>query len=388
MKKIKILIPVLVGLLIGQLFADNERPLSVINTVRMGYNDNLYHRDSGESSGSFFMTDIVDLSFRAALSDRTDFMAKSQINLMQDDGGTEFYPNLYAMLNHSVSSRLLLGLSEYYRSGDRSGEANTSDKNARFNYFNNRAGASADYVLTSKDRIQGTLDYEILRNEDDVKSGLNNDTTTIKAGTSWKRDIILQRTYSTLNLREYRVEYDHMDSSYDATEMSAELSHAFNQQWQGNLEGGVTQKRPDFQGTAENKDTLNPLVNAGLVYSPSPRTRFSGDFSYRYEASNFSGFGGQTEAKLRFGAQHDITAKLMAKATASFAKISYDENDRLTSTATSRQDDLATLDLRLSYKLNRINFIELGMRHSERTSDNGSDWKQNVVDIGWRVELN
>ncbi|MFA7369420.1 MAG: outer membrane beta-barrel protein, partial [Kiritimatiellales bacterium] len=195
-------------------------------------------------------------------------------------------------------------------------------------------------------------------------------------------------TYSTLNLREYRVEYDHMDSSYDATEMSAGLSHAFNQQWQGNVEGGVTQVRPDFVGAAKNTDTLNPLVNAGLVYSPSPRTRFSGDFGYSYKPSDESGYGGQTVAELRFGAQHDITAKLMAKATARFAKIDKDEADKQTALPISKQDDRMDIDLRLSYKLNRINFIELGMRHSERTSDGGSDWKQNVVDIGWRVELN
>ena len=387
MRKVKFLMPVVVGLLIGQLFAEGERPLGVVNTVRMGYNDNLYHKDTGQSTASFFVTDIVDLSFRAALSDRTDLMVKSQINLMNDDGGTDFYPNLYAMLNHSVSPRLLLSLSEYYRSGDRSGGASATNRNARYNFYENRMGVSADYVLSSKDRIQGTLDHDIVRNEDDVKSGLKLDTTTVEAGTSWKRDIVLQRTYSTLNLRNRWVEYDHMNSSFQATDLSAGLSHAFNPQWQGSVEGGVTQVRPDFSGTAKNSATLNPLAKAGLVYSPSPRTRFSSDLGYSYTASDDNGYGGQTTTALSFGAQHDITAKLMAKATARLSKIDYSANDSQTTTHTATQDNRMDLDLRLSYKLNRMNFIELGMRHGEMSSNSGSDWKQNVVDIGWRVEL-
>ena len=389
MEKTIFAIPVLVGLLIGQLFAENERPLSVINTVRVGYNDNLYHKDTGQSSGSAFVTDIVDLSFRAALSDRTDFMVKSQINLMNDDGGTEFYPNLYAMLNYSVSPRLLLRLSDYYRSGDRSGFYKAANPNARYTYFDNKVEGSADYVLTSKDRIQGSLSQDILRYEnDDRVDGLHQDTTTVEAGTTWKRDIVLQRTYSTLNLRQRWVDYDHQNSSFEATDLSAGLSHAFNPEWQGSVEGGVTQVRPDFYGQARNNSTLNPLVNAGLVYTPSPITRLSCDFGYSYAASDDRGYGGQTAAELRFGAQHDITAKLMAKATASFSKIGYSANDNQTTTHASDNVDRMNLDLRLSYKLNRINFIELGMRHSESSYDSGSDWKQNIVDIGWRVKLN
>ena len=124
-----------------------------------------------------------------------------------------------------------------------------------------------------------------------------------------------------------------------------------------------------------------------MVYSPSPRTRFSSDLGYSYTASDDNGYGGQTTTALNFGAQHDITAKLMAKATARLSKIDYSANDSQTTTHTATQDNRMDLDLRLSYKLNRMNFIELGMRHGEMSSNSGSDWKQNVVDIGWRVEL-
>lgn len=387
MNKEKLWIPVLTGLMIGQLFAESERPFGVVNTVRFGYNDNLYHKESSEAEDSFFVTDIIDLSFRAALSDRTDLTVKSQLTLLDDDGGGEIYPNLYATFGHSISQRLHLQLSEYYRSGEKTGSGTVAGTNKRYNYYENQMRGSSDYIFDSRNRLETSVGHSILRNEDDEKSGLLLDYTTVDVGTVWKHDITPQRTYSMVNLRERWTEYDNRDSSYDATEISAGLGHTFNPEWQGNIEMGVTHVRPDIPEPAESKDSLNPLIRAGLTYSPSPRTRLSGDFTSRYEESGDNRFGGQTSHEVRFGAQHDLTAKLMAKATARFSRTEYDA-DTATPGAGSNEEDRMDLEFRLTYKLNRINFLEAGIRHSQVDRDVGEDWEQNVVDVGWRVELN
>jgi uncharacterized protein (PEP-CTERM system associated) len=417
--------PVLIGLVAGQIFAAGESPLKVVNTVRVGYSDNLYRSvDEKKESGSF-VTDIIDLSFRAALSDRTDVMVKSQLTLYDDNGGSDFYPNLYLMLNHSVSPRLLLRLSEYYRSGEKSGsDAHQADKNARYNYFNNRIEGSADYVLTDKDRLNGTVYHDILRHDQAIDE---NDTTTIGAGASWSRELSPQRTYATLNLRQSNVTYDNRpknstsvtnsvytnsitylgnSASYDQTDLSVELKHTFNQQWQGRVEVGVANVTPNFSDSistfgnptnlpttvtnrVDNNPQLNPILGVGLVYSPSPRTRLTGDLSVSHKASDDTGFGGRDTSELAFGAQHDLTAKLMAKATVRFANTKYDAQDSTDGNKTERTEDRMDAELRLTYKLNRIHFLEAGVRHSELSSDAvNSDWTENRVDVGWRVELN
>lgn len=392
MKKRSLLMPLLTGLMVGQIFAEGERPFSLINTVRFGYNDNLYRNDS--NINSFFVNDIVDLSFRAAISDRTDLTAKSQFKFSNDTGGSEVYPNLYLLLNHSVSPRLLLTLSEYYRSGEKAitglNQAGLKD-DVRYTYFYNKVGGSADYVLTGKDHLNVALDQAIERNESKVDTL---DWTTIEAVASWKRAIILQRTYSTVNLGRRRTTYDNRDSSFDATDLSVGLNHTFNQNWQGSFEGGVTQVSPDYPAPAKNKDTTSPLVRAGLVYSPSPRTRFTGDLSQQFAESQANSHSGQTLTELSLGVQHDITAKLMAKATARFAKSEYATSDDETATNASGEENRMDLGLRLTYRLNRINFLELGVSHSEKHSEGkntvgsiSDDWKQNMVDVGWRVEL-
>jgi hypothetical protein len=411
MHKRKLWIPVLAGLMIGQLFAESERPFKVINTVRMGYNDNIDTTSDGE--GSFFVNDIIDLSFRAALSDRTDVMVKSQFNILTDSGSSQFYPNLYVMLNHSVSPRLLLRLSEYYRSGEKSGSgANGANDDKQYNYFNNKITGSADYVLTKKDRLEGSVSHEILRHDQEIDTL---DYTTVSGGVTWKRDLVPQRTYTTLTLNQRRTTYDNQpedtvirtnldDKAYfDATDLSGGINHTFNQQWQGYVEAGATYVQPNFSDAnqtvsiippvtvldkAGNESSLNPLFRAGMVYSPSPRTRLTGDISQSYQASDDDGYGGQNTTELIFGAQHDITAKLMAKATARFANVAYDSQDSTDGTAADETSDRMDLSLRFTYKLNRMNFLELGLRHSEDDRSDGDSWKQNVIDVGWRVELN
>jgi hypothetical protein len=136
---------------------------------------------------------------------------------------------------------------------------------------------------------------------------------------------------------------------------------------------------------ADNASQFKPLLNAGLVYSPSPRTRLTGDLSIKHEPSDDSGHAGQDTAELRFGAQHEITAKLKASATARFANTKYDSQNAGTE---ETEEDRMGLDLRFTYKMNRINSLELGLAHNETLRDTGEDWKRNTVNAGWRVELN
>jgi hypothetical protein len=382
--KIKLIIPILAGLMFGQIFAEGESPIRVSNTIRVGYDDNAY--SNADNKETTFVKDIVDLSFSAAFSDRTALVVKSQFMLLDDVNGTSLNPNLYATLSHEVSPRLLMRLTESYLTGDSAGKTGALKEDTRYQYYDNKVGVSADYVLTEKDRLEGSLNYGLLRNEDDEKRGLNNDTTTVEAGTSWKRDLIVQRTYSTLNLRQRWVEYDHNNSSFEATDLSAGLNHTFNPELQGYVEGGLTQVRPDYPAPSKNDSSINPLVRAGLAYSPSPRTRVSADFGHSYAASTDNGYGGQTTTDVRFGVQREITEKIIATATASFSKTDYSADD--SKAAKSNSEERMDLEFRLTYQLNRMNFLEAGIKHTESTSENYSDWERNVVDVGWRIDFN
>src|SRR6056297_891703 len=122
MKKQKLFIAIFVGLTAGHILAENDRPFSIINTLRVGYDDNVY-RTSANEEESAYIADIIELAFRAALSDRTDLTFKSQFVYRSDDDENNFYPNLYAILTHSVSPRLLLELSNKVQSNSKTTSA-------------------------------------------------------------------------------------------------------------------------------------------------------------------------------------------------------------------------------------------------------------------------
>lgn len=382
MKYQNVLTTVIIGLLFGQAFAVNQRPLSVINTLKVGYNDNLYRNTNNETSE--YISDVVDLAFRAAFSARTDVMAKSRIVLMDDKGSSEFYPNLYLMLNHTVSPRLLLRLTDYHRSSEKSGEVGSLDDNVRYNYFENRLGGSANYVLTQKDRLEASGQYGIKRHDTEAESL---DTTIADVGFSWSRDVIPQRTRTVLRVGERWVEYDNRESSYTATEFAGMIGHTFNQQWNGTLEVGATRVAPDFPAPASNESQLTPLLNVGLVYAPSPQTRLSANLGHSYTDSDDSSYGGQTSTELKLAIQHDLTAKIMAKASARFAKAEYDGADNEQTAGQEATEDRMDLQFELKYRLNRINFLELTLKHSRKERDPGDNWEQNMIELGWRVEI-
>lgn len=426
MKKRQLLIPVLAGLIVGQIFAEGDRPYTIINTLRFGYDDNI-DRNS-DKRGSAFIEDVVNLAFRASLSDRTDLTFKSKFKYRMDDGKNQknnFHPNIYAILTHSASQRLLLQLSDKYRSGSKT--SSTVGTKGRYNYFENTVSFVPSYVLSPRDKLSAPVSYMIKRNDEEIDK---EDVDAIQAGLSWERELSPQRTQLGLNLRLRKVSYPNnyssytnasekvefvsSESGYNAVEMTAELRHTFNPEWHGSIEGGVTYvvpDNPDFDLTTysyslttngvvvstngpnrvvrDNESRLAPFLRLGLAYEPSPRTRLDANFGYQYTEASSSSYSGVQTMSLKFGAQHDFTAKIMGRATARFVNSEYSEEDSRNSTGSGDStEDRFDLDFRLHYKLNRINFLELGLKHTEKSYDNSNrDWNQNMIDIGWRVEL-
>ena len=390
MKNRKCLIPIFVGLFIGQVFAEGTRPFHVSNTIRFGYSDNVDREPDGTAKSSTYVTDTIDFSFAADLSDRTDLLLKSQIVLRSDTAENDIYPNLYAVLSHQVSPRLLMSLSEYYKGG----ETSTGTRNGRHNYFVNNVGVNATYVLTEKDRLDSSLDYKIKRHD----SSLDDlDSTTVELGLGWEREWIPQRTTSKVNLRERWIDLPNnaIDLSKEETDLTLEIAHTFNPSWQARVEGGCTYTRLHFDkakvvaagGNADDGSRLNPLFKASLIYSPSPRTRVNGGYVYKYVDSSESDYGAQIDSEFSFGVLHEITEKVTAKANVRYLESKRDAKDG--AGAVDFDSDRFEFDFRLTYQLNRINFINAGYKYTEVGYDQtpGSNWEENRFEMGWRVDL-
>jgi hypothetical protein len=383
MKKRHLLIPVLVGLVVGQIFAEGDRPFTVVNTLRFGYDDNVY-RTSNNQEESAYIQDLIELSFNAALSERTDFVFNSRFDV-RSDKESNIYPNLYAMLTHSASPRLLLQLSDKFTSGSQTSAAGAQGK---YNYYYNTLAFTPSYVLSSKDSISAPVSYTIKRQEEKLE---NIDADIISAGLSWKRQLSPERTWAALAINQRMTDYINRDSTYDSTLLTTELSHTFNPQWYGNVKVGASFDKSDstFAGVNTTSESVNPYISAGLTYEPSPATRLTANVSQKQtESSTVRTYTAGQSRAISLGAQHDFTAKIKGKVTARYQQVEYDQRENETGVGGSLTEEYFDVDLRVSYKINRINSLELGMRHREKAYDTGNrDWDQNMVDVGWRVEL-
>ena len=376
----RLFISVLIGAVAGQIFAaEGDLPLSVINTVRVGYDDNVERRPDGE--GSAFFRDMLDLSFNASLSDRTDLTAKSRFDFATDTE-SHLNPNLYVVLTHSVSQRLLLQVSDKFRRD----QVTSTFAEGRYDYFENTVSFTPSYILSPVDRLTLPMSYTIERHEEAIDM---EDTDVASVGLSWRRDLSPQRTWAALHTKYTMAEYPNRDASYNGLLLTGEISHTFNPEWQGVSAIGFSLDESEYTllGNKTTSSGVNPYLSLGLVYTPSPRTRLSGKFSHKYRESDNSNYAGETSTELRFDAQHDFTAKLQGKAWAKFADKEYGGDDNENGGGSSNQD-LMELACYLNYKLNRINYLELGYKHRQKQyEDSSRDWDSNRIELGWRLEL-
>ena len=88
-------------------------------------------------------------------------------------------------------------------------------------------------------------------------------------------------------------------------------------------------------------------------------------------------------------AAHDFTSKLSLYASGAYTLNAYTEEYSLDSELGDADENSFLLSARLSYRVNRINWIEAGWQYVQMDSDlaNRESYKRNRIDIGWKIQL-
>lgn len=379
MKKRQLFVPIFVGLLAGQLFAEGDRSFKVVNTLRAGYDDNIERERNAE--GSAFVEDMLDLFYHPNLSAQTDLVIKTRLKYASDEE-TNLNPNLYAVLTHNFSQRFGVQLSEKYRKD----QVTSAVSSGRDDYFENTVSLTPSYVISNKDRLTAPVSYTVKRYNGAIVN--RQDTDLVTAGMSWQHELAAQKTWMALNATQVMADYKKRNATYDATRLTAQLSHTFTPEWHGDVEVGASFDETDTQvaGVSTTSSGTNPFLRLGLDFTPSPRSRLRGDFTHRYRESGNSLYAGETTTSVRLGAEHDITAKILGKVSVLLEETEHDASDG--SATADESESRFDLDCRLQYKVNRINFLELGFKHREKQFDQSpNDWEGNRIDVGWRIDL-
>ena len=400
MSKRKVGLLVVLSLVSASVFAAKERSIRVQNTVRLGYDDNVYQNDDNKE-GTAYITDIINISGKLTFSSRSDMLLYWQPEFRYRlDADPKFitYQDLYARFNHALSQRTFLQISDRFRYQDKDGQSDIGQTQDQ-NYLENDLMGSVDYTINAVSHTTLGGGYEF-RTWDDSEYGggtLNNDYTQWRADGSYIRELRPNTTQGVLGLGYMDHTYDGDRGGFKSTTISGGVDQNFSPNVIGNIRLGYAFSQVD--GAQGDSDTSAPYLQAGLDVNPTARTSFTGTMGYSLSQSQNSIYNAQDQFSMGLGVRHDLTGKISLSSSLSYIYSLYDGDFIRTGTGfggvpvgvdiEDAKENYITFNVRASYQINRSNFIDAGYQFSTRSSDsdNLNEYDRNVLDIGWRLRL-
>lgn len=395
MSKRNICLLIVFSLVSTTAFAAKERSIRVQNSVRVGYDDNVY-QSADDETDTMFITDIVNISGKLTFSSRSDMLLYWQPEFryrMDADPKFVTYQDLYARFNHAVSQRTFLQVSDRFRYQDKDGQSSLG-KSSNQNYLENDLAGALDYTINSLSQAKLGAGYEFRRWDDSdygtwTGTGGGNDYDQITADGSYIRELRPNTTQGILGLNYADLSYEGSRGGYNSTTIYGGVDQNFNANLIGNVRLGYSLS--DVENSAgDSEKNSTPYLQAGLDFNPTARTSLNGTLGYSLYRAESSIYNAQERFNLGVGVRHDLTGKISISASLSYIHSQYDADYATESmTLEDAKDNYLKFSLRGSYQINRNNFVDAGYEYSNRwTSDNVfTEYDRNRIDIGWRLRL-
>jgi hypothetical protein len=390
---------VALALVSGSSFAEKENVVRFQNQVRLGYTDNIYK--TADEVSSAYIKDIINLSAKLNFSSRTDVLLYWQPEFQyRFDADPKFvtYQDLYARLNHAVSQRMFVTLSDRFRYQQKEGQTGSvstggvSDYNQ--NYFENELLGAVDYTLNDESGLKVGAGYEFRVWDDKAYGEWNqsgqtggNNFNLVTADGSYYRQIKPNKTQIMGGVNYAGLSYEGERGGYNAVTPMIGVDQNFTPTVTGFGRLGYSFTSVDNEGTSS--DTSAPYLQAGLEVNPSARTSVTTSLGYSLYRSENSVYNAQDQLSLGLGVRHDVTAKISLAGSLSYIYSNYKSDYSTYNNSSDAKDSLVTVGLRANYQLNRNNFLELGYVYQTRVVSEGnfSEWDSNQIDCGWRLRL-
>ena len=385
------------GMVSAPAFAEKERSLRLQNSVRVGYDDNIYQNDTDE--GSAFVTDIINLTGKLTMSSRTDMLLYWQPEFryrFDADPNYISYQDLYGRFNHAISQRTFLQVSDRFRYQDKDAQTGPGLDTSNQNYIENNLMGALDFTVSALSQIKVGGGYEFRDWDDDdygkwdrsagpgQKGGNNYDQWRVNG--SYIRELRPNTTHGLIGLDYVDNEYDGSRGGYKATTAYGGIDHNFTPSVIGTARLGYSFSKVDVPGDTNDKSM--PYLQAGLQVNPSARTSFSSTLAYSIANSDNSLYNASGQFNVGVGVRHDLTGKISVSSSLGYTYSDYN-GDYSRSGAPDLHDEYFTFNIRASYQINRNNFVDCGYQYGNRSSDSDylNDYDRNIVDIGWRLRL-
>jgi hypothetical protein len=313
---------------------------------------------------------------------------------------TDFQNELDFILNQTFTPRLSLSVVDTLRRGEspklRDDDDNVVRENSDFYY--NTLNGTLGYLLRPATRLELAGRYVALRYDEDNYSE-SEDFDLYVGGLTLRHQIVPETTL----IGEFRgesVEYEGPDRGSKSIYVGGGVEQIFSPSLIGNLVGGY-QRKEFNDGDIDSQGT--PYVDASATFLPTPATRISAGVGYSMYETEVYPFASQDRAQMYASIAHDFTARVALYLSGSYIIGDYSADQALaepdpanpTVTAKDGEEDTLQLSARVTYQINRSNWLEAGWQYSDFTSDleynNGTkmreDFVENRIDVGWKTQF-
>ena len=381
---------------------DGAKPFQINNRLRFEYDDNIYQTEEDKES-SFKIIEELEFLVNFNLQNTYIGVRYRPSYVWWDErpsDSTDFQNELDFILNQTFTPRLSLSVVDTLRRGEspklRDDDDNVVRENSDFYY--NTLNGTLGYLLRPATRLELAGRYVALRYDEDNYSD-SEDFDLYVGGLTLRHQIVPETTL----IGEFRgesVEYEGPDRGSKSIYVGGGVEQIFSPSLIGNLVGGY-QRKEFNDGDIDSQGT--PYVDASATFLPTPATRISAGVGYSMYETEVYPFASQDRAQMYASIAHDFTARVALYLSGSYIIGDYSADQALaepdpanpTVTAKDGEEDTLQLSARVTYQINRSNWLEAGWQYSDFTSDleynNGTkmreDFVENRIDVGWKTQF-
>jgi opacity protein-like surface antigen len=373
------------------------------NSLRFSWNDNYYQTTTNETSTGAIIeqpeilanynreTTYLGLRYRPSFTWYTNPDIERQETLQHE---------LDANWNQTLSPRFSFTLAEIFRMAD---QPELLDRNNQLvypdqSYVENSISGSLGIQLRQTTRLDISGGYYLL-DYDNAAVATNNNYDILSAGLTLRQEV--SKSTAVFGLLNYGA-VSYRDTSANTvrnaatTSVAVGLDRIFGQRLIGSVMGGMQAKSFELSSI----DGQNsPYGNVSLTYLLNPRLRLTAGGGYSLWESQIQPYANQERLSAFGSVGYDISSRISFYVSGGVTRGKYHADQAANQdgisvagveTGTIVIDGVDTIyqaSARLSYQINRHNWIDAGYGYTTLASDLRPEFDRNVIDLGWRISF-
>jgi hypothetical protein len=395
------------GVVLGGGFAwglGSDNLITVNNTISLQWNDNYYQTATNKTATAVIteqpeiLVNINRENTYLGLHYRPSFVWYSNPAIERRDAvNHEFDANW----NQTLSPRLTFSIAETFRRGiqpemlDRNNALVLPDQS----YIENTLNGTVGIQLRESTRLDVSGRYYYLHYDEEAIA-TNSNYSIISGGLALRQELTSATTVSgSFNYDQAAYKQANVRSATTKS-LGLGVDHAFGPRLLSSLSGGYQFK--GFESSAINGQN-SPYGNFSLTYLFDPRLRLTAGGGYSLWEADLSNYASQERLTGFASLGYDISARLTFYASGGVTRGKYRADQAAIPgqvpieganpvsvdglAVTDGTDTIYQFSARLSYQINRHNWVDLGYGYTTVNSDLRPDFDQNTYDVSWRVSF-